>query len=212
MTSAHDSAQIALGKFYLHRWEGQVLVDWASSMLTQGYEDDAFIALAGMEGASRSSQLDQFIYTCKEAGIEVFENMELAIRAYIEDLRRRALGKEIELSAAFAQLRPLAYDNTSVVIPGLNELDEDFNLLDSSQPGFHNEGITPENRDEYLLHFFENLTIEDGPWNDPDPIPAKPWFNTYTTDSDLYIERVAIIIIALLYLIYVFAMLASFLF
>jgi len=209
MISAHDSAQIALGKFYLHRWEGQVLVDWASSMLAQGHEDDAFVALSEMEGASRSAQLDQFLYTCNEAGVTVHENMELAIRAYIEDLRRRALGKEIELSAAFAQLRPLAYDNTSVVIPGLNELDEDFNLLDSKQPGFHNEGITLENREKYLQRFFEELTIEDGPWNDPDPIPAKPWFDPYSSDADLYLERVAIIIIALLYLTYVFVTLAS---
>lgn len=152
MTTAHDSAQIALGKFYLHRWEGQVLVDWAVSMQAQGYDDAAFVVLAGLEGAPRAQQLDQFLSTCADAGIAVQENMELSIRAYIEDLRRRALAGEIELAAAFAQLRPLAYDNTAVVIPGLNELDEDFNLIDSAQPAFHYPELTATNRSQFLQH------------------------------------------------------------
>lgn len=211
MTSAHDSAQIALGKFYLHRWEGQVLVDWATSMLSQGYEAPAFVRLSEMEGVDRATQLDQFIRTCNEADIEVYENMELAIRAYIEDLRRRALAKEIDITAAFAQLRPLAYDNTSVVIPGLTELDEDFNLLDSNQPAFHHDGITLDNREEYLFRFFEDLKVEDGPWNQPEVATEKtPWFSTENEHAERYFEWVAIAIIALLYLIYVLATVVSF--
>lgn len=213
MTSAHDSAQIALGKFYLHRWEGQVLVDWATSMLSHGYDGPAFVALAEMQGVDRATQLDQFIYTCNEAGIEVYENMELAIRAYIEDLRRRALAKEIDIHAAFAQLRPLAYDNTSVVIPGLTALDEDFNLLDSNQPAFHHDEITLDNRKEYLVRFFEDLKVEDGPWNHPESEASAektPWYTTYNNDANRYFEMVAIIVIVLLSLVYVLAMLASF--
>lgn len=211
MTTAKDSAQIALGKFYLHRWEGQVLVDWATSMLAQGFEEEAFRVMAEMEGASRAEQLDQFIRTCIFADIVVYENMELAIRAYGEDLRRRALGGEIELEAAFAQLRPLAYDNTSVVIPGLNELDEDFNLLDSLQPTFHYEEMTKENRQEYLQEFFENLRIEEGPWNQSrDPRDVKtPLPPQSESDFARYAEMVGVIAIILIFILYVLTLLTS---
>lgn len=203
------SAQIALGKFYLHRWEGQVLVDWAVSMINQGYDEPAFITLAGMEGAARAEQLDQFISACKAASIVVYENMELAIRAYIEDLRRRALAGEIELMAAFAQIRPLAYDNTPMLIPGLTELDEDFNLLDSRELPFHHKDLNAENREDYLRTFFDHLHIEKGPWEEVAP-PADQSFgaNEFDQAAYRYLEIAAVALIFLLYLLYVLAILS----
>ncbi len=213
MTAAHVSAQIALGKFYLHRWEGQVLVDWATSMIDQGFDAPVFVTLAKMEGAERAEQLDQFIDTCRSAGIVVYENMELAIRAYIEDLRRRALAGEIELAAAFAQIRPLAYDNSSILIPGLTELDEDLNLHDSGEKPFHHKALTAENRDEHLRTFFEELRIERGPWDDPTPATDDPIaVNQFDQEAYRAVEIVAIIVIFILSLIYLIAMVNSFFF
>lgn len=213
MTSSQQSAQIALGKFYLHRWEGQVLVDWATSMLDQDHDAEPFKVLADMEGKSRAVQLDQFLYACQTSGIVVYENVELAITAYVEDLKRRTLAGEIEASAAFAQLRPLAYDNTAVIIPGLNELDEDLNLLDSNQAPFHLEGITLENKEEFLMHFFQRLSVEEGYWNPEEVSNEEDLFNRPNLDYDKeqvrYVESVAIIILTLLFVFYVLLLLAS---
>lgn len=210
MTTAHESAQIALGKFYLHRWEGQVLVDWASSMLSQEVDDEPIRKLAEMEGAERTAQLDQFIYACGAADIVVYENMELSIRAYVQDLRRRALAEEIEFQAAFAQLRPLAYDNTSVVIPGLSELDEDFNLLDSSQPAFHNEEMTLANRDEHLKAFFAGLSVEEGPWDEPVRDKREVYEGPLSRDFASYAEAVAVVTVLVFIVLYLLLMFSSF--
>lgn len=212
MTTAHDSAQIALGKFYLHRWEGQVLVDWAVSVLEQGQEHPQLVRLAQLEGATRSQQLDQFIRACSAVGIPVLENIERSVRAYCEDLRRRALAGEITLEAAFAQLRPLAYDTSSVVIPGLEELDEDLNLLDSEQPAFHHSDLVTDNKEHYLRRFFENLLVEDSFTAPPRPareigtnLPPQP-----EADFARYVELTAVILITLLFVIYVLLLFAGF--
>lgn len=212
MTTAHESAQIALGKFYLHRWEGQVLVDWSISLLDQGYSNERLVALSTMEGASRSQQLDQFILACSASEIPVYENIELSVRAYCEDLRRRALAGEITLEAAFAQLRPLAYDTSSVVIAGLEELDEDLNLLDSEQPAFHHSDLAAENKEEYLREFFEQLRVEEsftgnirGRRDIGSDFPPLP-----EADFARYVEMTAIVAITLIFVIYFLLLLAGF--
>lgn len=209
MITVNDSAQIALGKFYLHRWEGQVLVDWATSVLEQEVDSVEIRRLAKMEGAERTAQLDQFIHACSDAGIVVYENMELSIRAYCVDLRRRTLAGEIALAAAFAQLRPLAYDNTSVLIPGLSELDEDFNLLDSSQPAFHHPEMTKENSDDYLRLFFENLSVRIGRPAEPTGASRGNYASPVLPEFANYAEAVAVIFLVLVVVFFLLMLLSS---
>ena len=211
MTTTHDSAQIALGKFYLHRWEGQVLVDWATSLLAQGVGDEAMRALSAMEGATRSAQLDQFLRACASNDIRVVENMELSVRAYCEDLRRRALAGEIDLEAAFAQLRPLAYDNSAIVIPGLTELDEDFNLLDSLEPPYHHTDLDEGNRQDHLRLFFANLRVEEGPWSRTrDPRDPEPSPRMQPGEIGRYLEMAAVLVVTLLLVLYLLSLLSQF--
>lgn len=158
----HDvqvSAQIALGKFYLHPWDSQVLVDWAKSQVQRGDQDNEIVVLSRMENASRGEILDQFDDMVSWNDLEVDFDETVAITAYLEDLRDRVLSGAIDARAAFAQVRHLAYDLEGLQLSGLSELDEDLNLLDSDQPAYNYPEMTAANAEVYIRTFFREMSI-----------------------------------------------------
>lgn len=161
MSTTAPAAQTALGKFYLHVWDHQVLVDWANSVVETELASAELTALAGMGGASREEILDQFETVVILNDLDVDFDERTAVTAYLHDLRRRVLADEIDTDAAFAQVRPLAYDLLGPQLAGLTELDEDLNLLDSGEVAYHHPNLTPANRRVYLRKFFRDLRILD---------------------------------------------------
>lgn len=205
---ANHSAQVALGKFYLHPWEGQVLVDWASSMVEKGFNFEGLKTLAEMEGADRSIVLRQFRKVGNKATISIGLTETEAVTIYIHDLRDRVLANEIDPIAAFNQVRPLAYDTDGFDLPGLSELDEDINLVDSDELPWYNADLTKDTKELVIRRFFRRLRILDRPM----PVHAFPERSPrYYQDKELtkYVETVAIVLLTLLLVIYVLLLFAG---
>jgi hypothetical protein len=201
------SAMIALGKFYLHRWDKHVLVDWAESMIAKGHASDSMHFLSAMRGDGREFQLEQFFEVCRDHNLVVYDVEELALEAYISDLRKRVIAGEIEPEAAFAQVRPLAYDEEIILVSGLDELDQDLNLLDSAQPVFYNKDLTLETREEVIRRFFREFTVDTEPsakksvFEDTDPADTPPPF--FDENMLKQIEMVAIIFVSLIFVVWI---------
>ena len=160
-TKKHNTAaaQTALGKFYLHPWDSQVLVDWAKSLRQQGYAEEELVTLSEMDGADREEILHQFDTVTIINNIDISFGELNAITAYLNNLRERVLVNEIDAQAAFAQVRPMAYDLEGIQLSGLSELDEDLNLLDSGEPPFHHTDLSVANRDVFIRTFFQDMKI-----------------------------------------------------
>jgi len=203
------SAMIALGKFYLHRWDKHVLVDWAESMIAKGHESDAMHFLSAMRGDGRSFQLDQFLEVCNEHDLLVYNVEVLALEAYISDLRHRVSAGEIEAEAAFAQIRPLAYDEDVILVSGLDELDQDLNLLDSGQPVYYNKDLTIDRKEQVILRFFREFTVDTDPVSVSLPPSASDRYESdypspiFEDEAMKYVEMVAIIFVTLVLVIWV---------
>lgn len=201
------SAMIALGKFYLHRWDKHVLVDWAESMIAKGHASDSMHFLSAMRGDGREFQLDQFFQVCSAHNLVVYNVEELALEAYISDLRQRVIAGDIEPEAAFAQVRPLAYDEEIIMVSGLDELDQDLNLLDSAQPVFYNKDLTVETKDAVIRRFFREFTV------DTEPSPRRPATEEmqdaevshpfFDEDMMKQVEMAAIVFISLIFVVWI---------
>lgn len=208
-TKKHNAAaaQIALGKFYLHPWDSQVLVDWAKSLTQQGYEEEELLALSVMEGADREEILHQFDTVTIINNIDISFAELVAITAYIEDLRQRVLAEKIDTQAAFAQVRPLAYDLEGIQLRGLSELDEDLNLLDSGEPAFHHKGLTPENRNVFIRTFFREMKILP-PLPEATPRPGEGVEREFEEQLTRNLEALALATLIGLMVLYLFLLLA----
>ncbi|TXF88576.1 hypothetical protein FUA23_14000 [Neolewinella aurantiaca] len=152
-------AQTALGKFYLHPWDSQVLVDWAKSLVQQGKSEKELTVLSGMDRSGREDILNQFGTVVLVNNIAVSFDEFTAVSAYLNDLRTRVLADKITPEAAFAQVRPLAYDLNGIQLTGLSELDEDLNLLDSGELPFYNKEINASNKKIFIRRFFSEMDI-----------------------------------------------------
>lgn len=157
MPSLQTSARIALGKFFFHPWDSQVLVDWAACQVQDGASNSELLRLSRMQGADRHAILRQFFAAAEASGLTVETDETAAAMAYLRDLRQRVLNGAIDPPAAFAQVRHLAYDVDAPHLDGLAELDEDLNLLDSQQTPWHNPNLTAENRNDHIRAFFRHL-------------------------------------------------------
>ncbi len=198
---------IALGKFYLHRWDKHVLVDWAESMIAKGHASDSMHFLSAMRGDGREFQLDQFFEVCSDHNLVVYNVEELALEAYISDLRNRVIAGEIEPEAAFAQVRPLAYDEEIIMVSGLDELDQDLNLLDSAQPVFYNKDLTLDTREEVIRRFFREFTVDTEPSakssvsEDAHSTDTPPPF--FDENMLKQIELAAIVFVSLIFIVWI---------
>ncbi|WP_020567291.1 hypothetical protein [Neolewinella persica] len=204
------SAQVAHGKFHLHPWEGQVLVDWAVSMVQHGFDQHEMVQLSEMEGKSRELIHEAFLAAAEVAGINLPFTDKGAISTYLLDLRDRVLSNEIDAEAAFAQVRPLAYDTEGVQLTGLSELDEDLNLVDSGELPWHHADLTSDNRDVLIRRFFRRMRVIG---RRTVPAGSGSGRSRYYVDNEFsrYIEIMVIIYIGLLTVIYVLSLIASFL-
>jgi hypothetical protein len=202
------SAQVAHGKFHLHSWEGQVLVDWAVSMVQHDFNQDEMVVLSKMEGKSRMEILDAFLEAAEVAGISLPYSDKGAISTYLFDLRDRVLSQEIEPEAAFAQVRPLAYDAEGIQLSGLNELDEDLNLVDSGELPWHHTDLTPDNRDVLIRQFFRQMRVIGRRRQTTDPGFSNPRYYT-ENEYSRYLEIMALVFLGLLMLIYILVLFAG---
>lgn len=210
-----SSAQIALGKFFLHPWDSQVLVDWAYAAVQQGFDEEEVQVLSDMEGEEREEILSQFRVVAVVNGLTVDFAEVPAITAYLENLRKRVLTNQIEPRAAFAQVRPLSYDLEGLQLSGLSELDEDLNLLDSNQPAFHNQSLTAGKEEFFIRTFFRSFEVlaplpdpADAPWDD------ELW-DEMIAESDeekmmRYLESFSLALVIALVLLYIFLVLSGF--
>ncbi len=158
-STTNTPAQTALGKFYLHPWDSQVLVDWAKSVVQQGMDGEEVVRLSNMDRSDREKILEQFGTVALVNNLEISFDEQTAAKAYLNDLRTRVLADKIDPEAAFAQVRPLAYDLEGIQLSGLSELDEDFNLLDSGQAPWHNKNLIPANKNVFIRRFFREMRI-----------------------------------------------------
>ncbi|MFK8165499.1 MAG: hypothetical protein AB8H12_23835 [Lewinella sp.] len=202
------SAQVAHGKFHLHPWEGQVLVDWAVSMVQHGFDQHDMVSLSEMEGKSRELIHTAFQAAVEVAGINLPFSEKGAISTYLLDLRDRVLSNEIEPEAAFAQVRPLAYDTEGVQLSGLSELDEDLNLIDSGELPWHNTDLTQENRDVLIRRFFRRMRVIGRRRTPVDPGSSSARYYA-ENEYSRYLEMMAVIFLALLMVVYVLLIFAG---
>jgi hypothetical protein len=202
------SAQVAYGKFHLHSWEGQVLVDWAASLVQYGFNQHEMVRLSEMEGKSRELIHNAFLEAVEVAGITLPFSDKGAISTYLLDLRDRVLSNEIETEAAFAQVRPLAYDTEGIQLNGLRELDEDLNLVDSGELPWHHADLTTDNRDVLIRRFFRRMRVISRRRPSAGPGPTK---SRYYTENEYSrsLEMMTVIILALLVVIYVLLIFAG---
>lgn len=202
------SAQVAHGKFHLHPWEGQVLVDWAVSMVQNGFDQHEMVKLSEMEGKSREAIHAAFLQAADLAGVNLPFTEKGAISTYLLDLRDRVLSREIEPEAAFAQVRPLAYDTEGLQLSGLSELDEDLNLIDSGELPWHNSELTADNKDVLIRRFFRQMRVVGR-----SRVPAEPGSarSRYYAENECtrYVEMMAVIFLTLLLVIYVLLIFAG---
>jgi len=152
-------AQTALGKFYLHPWDSQVLVDWAKSVAQRGMDGKEVQTLSKMDKADRDKILEQFGTVVLVYNLEVSFDEFTAATAYLNDLRTRVLADKIDAEAAFAQVRPLCYDLEGIQLSGLSELDEDLNLIDSGEEPWHNKQITSATKTVFIRKFFREMRV-----------------------------------------------------
>lgn len=208
-TKKHNAAaaQTALGKFYLHPWDSQVLVDWAKSLTQQGYEEEELVALSEMEGADREEILHQFDTVTIINNVDISFNELAAITAYLDNLRERVLANEIDAQAAFAQVRPMAYDLEGIQLSGLSELDEDLNLLDSGEPPFHNKGLSVANRDAFIRTFFQDMKILP-PLPELGPRPGEGVEREFDEQLTRNLEAIALATVIGLVVLYFFLLMA----
>jgi hypothetical protein len=202
------SAQVAHGKFHLHPWEGQVLVDWAVSMVQQGFDQHDMVELSEMEGKRRELIHNAFLKAVEVAGLTLPFSDKGAISTYLLDLRDRVLSHEIEPDAAFAQVRPLAYDAEGIQLSGLSELDEDLNLVDSGELPWHHTDLTPDNRDVLIRRFFRRMRVIRRRGIPADPGSTRSRFYA-ENEYSRYLEMMAVVFLGLLMVIYILLLFAG---
>ncbi|MGK0335376.1 MAG: hypothetical protein ACI974_002204 [Paraglaciecola sp.] len=193
ISKTNTPAQTALGKFYLHPWDSQVLVDWAKSLVLQGKTDEELVALSGMERSSREAILDQFGTVVLVNNIDVSFDEHTAATDYLNDLRTRVLADKIDSEAAFAQVRPLAYDLDGIQLTGLSELDEDLNLVDSGVAPFHHDNLNATNKNVFIRRFFSEMRILE-----PLPTSGDTGRQRYDYELDTFSEGVSNVVLAVL--------------
>jgi hypothetical protein len=199
-------AQTALGKFYLHPWDSQVLVDWAKSLVQQGKKEKELVILSEMDRSTREAILEHFGTVVLVNNIDVSFDETTASTAYLNDLSTRVLADKIDPEAAFAQVRPLAYDLEGIQLTGLSELDEDLNLLDSGEEPFHNPTLISANKNVFIRRFFKEMRILE-PFEIPvdterrrhDPMP----------DFEAYLETGAYVALGILLLFLLLGLLSG---
>jgi hypothetical protein len=209
ITNPNPAAQTALGKFYLHPWDSQVLVDWAKSLVQQGWEEEELLVLSEMDHASREEILDQFDTVTILNDIHVNFGELAAITAYLEDLSERVLADEIEPAAAFAQVRPLAYDLDGIQLSGLNKLDEDLNLIDSGEKPFHHPALIEANRNIFIRTFFREMKILP-PLPDPQTSAGESPMDDAERALMKYLENTVLVTVIALVVLYVFLVILGF--
>lgn len=190
-------AQTAFGKFYLHPWDSQVLVDWAKSVVQQGMDEEELVLLSKMDRSDREKILEQFGTVVLVNNLDVSFDELTAASAYLNDLRTRVLADKIDPEAAFAQVRPLAYDLEGMQLSGLSELDEDFNLIDSGQEPWHNKNLISANKNVFIRRFFREMRILE-------PLTTEETDRRhYDAEQDLepYFEAGAYIVLGLILLL-----------
>ena len=93
------------------------------------------------------------------------------------------------------------------MVSGLDELDQDLNLLDSAQPVFYNKDLTLETREEVIRRFFREFTVDTEPsaqrpaFEDADLTETPPPF--FDENMLKQIEMVAIIFISLIFVVWI---------
>lgn len=147
-----------LGNRVLRTFDSKSYVDWAMKLLTNGYETESLVILAGMDSDITEDKEKYFWSAVKELNIDIDKNEFELIDNYAISLARQVVNNQIDprkgLSIMMEIIRRTDYSNKYMQF---YDLDEDVAYLFYEGSTIFNSDLRKENVDEFVKQEFQLL-------------------------------------------------------
>ena len=145
-----------LGQRLLPRFNSKQFVDWAVNLLSNGYETENIVILAGMDYDSTEDREKYFWKSIEELKIEVnksdFELIEIYVSQVVEDVCNGRIKPVDGFKIMQDVLRATDYFSKFIQF---YLIAEDFDCLEYGSYPIFNSGITKDNKEEFIIKEFE---------------------------------------------------------
>lgn len=144
-----------LGQRIVTWYDGKLFVDWAVSLLKEGYESESLLILAGLDNESLDVCENYFQKALEELAIDVEINESDLIDYYVESVVQEVVTGKMQAEKG----RQIMYDVT--LKPGYIErymqfclLQDDLDSLEYLKTGTSIKGLSRDTVDEYIVKEF----------------------------------------------------------
>jgi hypothetical protein len=144
-----------LGEKSVTYFDSQKYVNWAITLLENGFDSESLVILAGLDSYDTEEKEKYFWKSIEELNIRIDKTEIELIEIYANFLAIQVVENKINPTIALRKMFNItrATDYTSKYMP-FYELDDALDLLQYDNISI-NDGLTLENKDEYIKEEFE---------------------------------------------------------
>ena len=136
-------------------FDSQKYVDWAVTLLGNGFESESLIILAGLDSYPTEEKEKYFWESIRELGIKIEKSDSELIDNYADFIARQVIEDRINPIVGLQKmLNVVRASDYSLKYAPFGFLDEDIDYLNYSQTTLFNTGLTLDNKEEFVKEEF----------------------------------------------------------
>lgn len=145
-----------LGQRLLTWYDSKILVDWAITLLENGFDSESLQILAGLDNEDSEIREKYFWKATKELNINIDKQEIDLINFYVDNLVDEVISGSVSPKYGLQMMCDVARktDYNEKFMP-FYMLDEDVDYLDYSGQSLTVNGLTKENTDQYIIDEFK---------------------------------------------------------
>lgn len=163
-----ELTHVILGKQLICDFDSKDFVDWAVTIMQQGYESDSLFILAGLDNERTEVREKYFYDSVRDLKIDINKTNQELIEIYAKSVAGKAVNNEIDIEDAFRKMCTIAcetdYDRRYI---GFYIIEEDLECLEYANRTSFTTDLTLVNYKEYIKNEFQiflemfEITIPD---------------------------------------------------
>ena len=145
-----------LGQKLLSWYDSKVLVDWAVTLMQNGFDSESLVILAGLDNSDTEEREKYFWQSVNELNINVAKKEIDLISFYVDNLVDEVLSENIPPKFALRQMCEIAKKTDySPKYMDFYLLDDEIDSIEYSGNAIFTNGLNKNNIDEFILNEFK---------------------------------------------------------
>jgi hypothetical protein len=145
-----------LGQKLLSWYDSKVLVDWAVTLMQNGFDSESLVILAGLDNSDTEEREKYFWKSVQELNINVDKKEIDLIDFYVDNLVDEVLAGTVPPKVALKQMCDVAIKSDyNPKYMDFYMLDEEIDSIEYDGQAIFTSGLNKKNADEHILNEFK---------------------------------------------------------